>query len=474
MCGILLGGLHHDKDKVFFRRRGPDRQGQHEVDGITLEASVLCMRDVLVAQPCAIGDEAWLAWNGEVYTAAHEDVSGRQHADTLLVANRMRLALEQSSLAAVQWEDAEFAWVILTRQHVYFSRDMFGRRSLLMNLHRGQLQLASVATSSDGWEEVPPGRVYCFDRRLRTLSYETIPKSADVISLPPFDSMESASLHLEQVLREAVRKRIAGATSVGLLFSGGIDSVVLAALVLQLLQPFQELTLVNVSFIDGATASSPPAADTLAAEASWDNLRELFPDANVRFMPEQVTWDEMIRVEDHIRRLIYPKTSTMDLNIGMALWFAARAAPGRVLLTGLGADEQLGGYGRHKKAWDKSAYAGLRKELDLDLARLWERNLGRDDRVLSDSSKEARFPFLDHNVVQFLRAIPLDQIVDYRVPLGDKRILRLLAARMGLSSASTAVKRAIQFGSRIAHVSDKRRFGSRRKANGTSQSPSTS
>jgi hypothetical protein len=34
-----------------------------------------------------------------------------------------------------------------------------------------------------------------------------------------------------------------------------------------------------------------------------------------------------------------------------------------------------------------------------------------------------------------------------------------------LTAASTAVKRAIQFGSRISHVVDTQRFGSRRKAN---------
>jgi asparagine synthetase B (glutamine-hydrolysing) len=184
-------------------------------------------------------------------------------------------------------------------------------------------------------------------------------------------------------------------------------------------------------------------------------------------------------VEPRIRSLLFPKTTLMDVNIATALWFAAGAATSsdpscssrtsRILLSGLGADELMGGYGRHRKAWRGAGVAALRVELDLDLARLWERNLGRDDRVLSDHGKEARFPYLDCNVVEFVKKLPLDLVCDFALPpgQGDKRILRLVAERMGLVSASRAVKRAIQFGSRISHVSDKRRFGSRRKASGT-------
>ena len=132
----------------------------------------------------------------------------------------------------------------------------------------------------------------------------------------------------------------------------------------------------------------------------------------------------------------------------------------------MGADEQLGGYGRHRKA---HRHGNLREELDLDIGRIWERNLGRDDRVLSDHGKEARFPFLDPNVMQFLSNTPTDDICDFSLDSGqgDKRILRLLAQRMQLVTASGLVKRAIQFGSRIAHLSDTQRFGSRRQAKGT-------
>ena len=41
--------------------------------------------------------------------------------------------------------------------------------------------------------------------------------------------------------------------------------------------------------------------------------------------------------------------------------------------------------------------------MTLDLERIWHRNMGRDDRVISANGKEARFPFLDTEVQAYLK-----------------------------------------------------------------------
>ena len=143
----------------------------------------------------------------------------------------------------------------------------------------------------------------------------------------------------------------------------------------------------------------------------------------------------------------------------------------RVVLVGIGADEQMAGYGRHRVTFERGGYGALRKELKMEKSRLWTRNLGRDDRCISHHGKEARFPFLDENVVAYLNSLDVTELCDMTKPqgLGDKMILRLVAKHIGVTQCSGLVKRAIQFGSRIAKCSDLDRFGSSRKASGSAK-----
>jgi asparagine synthetase B (glutamine-hydrolysing) len=558
---------HHDFPE-WLVQRGPDHCGRRVLQStndkgshitVSLQASVLRMREHLIPQPVQIdtnsdsdsGSNVFLAWNGEVYQIRNdsgeiEDVWTYEQSDTELIAKLVRQAIEHDGRSSTSTStsadgdsqslltrlagvlstlvNAEFAFCLLTPEAVYYARDSFGRRSLLVSSSSYDQsstststltpaeedggddsgndipiwQLSSVATQGDGfiYKEVEPGQIcsYTFQSgetqcmpwkspssQLPTpvVKSEPDPESKSLTAENPQYCIEQASLQLEALLLNAVRRRLTGPAAV--LFSGGLDSVVLAGLALQVLSERagdnnEPLLLINVSFVNDRTATNNPvSADTQAAIASYEDLLQIYPEHSMRFLQVQAEWSEIQAYEGHIQNLVHPKNTTMDVNIAAALWFAARAASDecRILITGLGADEQMGGYGRHRKAWERGGAEQLRQELDLDMGRLWDRNLGRDDRVLSDSSKEARFPFLDPDVVQFLQSQPLENVVDFSLPpgQGDKRILRLVAARLGLPAASTAVKRAIQFGSRIAHVSDKQRFGSRRKAKGVASVP---
>lgn len=100
-----------------------------------------------------------------------------------------------------------------------------------------------------------------------------------------------------------------------------------------------------------------------------------------------------------------------------------------ILLSGVGADEQMASYGRHKTTYQRGGYNALRAELQMEVVRLWTRNLGRDDRCLSNHGKECRFPYLDEDVMAYLDFLLLEMKCDMTRPLGegDKLILHIVA-----------------------------------------------
>jgi len=137
---------------------------------------------------------------------------------------------------------------------------------------------------------------------------------------------------------------------------------------------------------------------------------------------------------------------------------------GSAVFVGQGADELLGGYGRHKTA-QKYGLLQTRQELLKDLRRLWIRNLGRDDRLITFHGKYPQLPYLDDRIINFICHLPFEWLLGPD-GAGSKWILRTTAQRMGLARCATFKKRAIQFGSRSDRLLNPSHFGSNRKTNG--------
>ncbi|KAH9996543.1 asparagine synthase-domain-containing protein, partial [Russula vinacea] len=295
---------------------------------------------------------------------------------------------------------------------------------------------------------------------------------------------------VESPSRDKARSASSVSARVAVLFSGGIDSTICAFLAAQHVPLDEPIDLLNIAFenprkirvqVDGnvggikkkkkkinALQNDRPiegrvsgrydpdylVPDRSAGLNELEELRRLCPGRQWNFVEVDVPYTEYQAAQPVVKSIMWPCHTVMDLSLAMALYFAARGvgkvrsgpeaqpepytSPARVLLNGLGSDELLGGYGRHRTAFGAGGWPAVIDELQLEMDRISTRNLGRDDRVISTHGKETRHPFLCLSVVNFLVGLPAH--------------IKLAARKLGLVEASTRKKRAMQFGSHAARM----------------------
>ncbi|TGZ74304.1 hypothetical protein CRM22_001029 [Opisthorchis felineus] len=265
-------------------------------------------------------------------------------------------------------------------------------------------------------------------------------------SLPPAASFDWVCEEFLKLLCSAVRDRVRLASSTctncslwpktheaagcghsrfGVLFSGGLDSTVIAALCDRFIPSDQPIDLINVAFEQSApdasskitnssTCQKGSTSDAPDRQTAWQSFRELCslsPNRNWQLVLVDVPLEELRAVRSsYIKRLLLPNRLTvLDVSLGLATWFAARGtghlvtslswgqssavsnrdlggqnstycSPAKVVFVGTGVDEQLAGYSRHRITFQQYGPEALEKELVMEMRRISERNLGRDDR----------------------------------------------------------------------------------------------
>jgi asparagine synthase (glutamine-hydrolysing) len=361
------------------RHRGPDGHGVYVDDLAGLAHSRLSIIDRAGgAQPMCNEDATlWVTFNGEIfnYIELRAELEGAGHvfrsrSDTETIVH----AVEQWGVEAFARFNGQFAialWNSRSRE-LWLARDPVGIAPLFLARRDGMIIFGSESkaifasgrvsprpdplgiaqamllwspaaptTCFEGVEALAPGTLVKFDADLG----ETATRFASLRFTPDdssSQSIEEASEELEERLRQAVALRLRADVPVGAYLSGGLDSSVIAQLVtLAESSPLETFSLrfEDRQFDEGA------AQHRMARLLGTRHHEIVVGAAHIR--------DELPRV---IRHCETPLTRTGPAPMFL-LSRLVRELGFRVVLTGEGADEFLGGYDVFKEAKIRAFWA---------------------------------------------------------------------------------------------------------------------
>lgn len=286
--------------KIALQNRGPSYTGLVATaeQEMTFVSTVLHIQgDVIVQQPATDEDGNILLWNGEVFDGLNHPLGT---SDTLLVSERLQKFVRNESKSVMENLidcfspiQGPYSFLFYHNQSsmIYFGRDPFGRRSLMIQTTSDFLHaISSVSVDfegySDSWKEIEIGGIYCVNSKgdLQTLMkspwndsqlrlYRSLGTECERLS---FDNYVEKFLSL---LKSAIYKRVIrllhrqidqSSCKIGVLFSGGIDSLLLAAVLhLSMIDfPAEPIELLNIAFTEiekNDGESTLVAPDRLAA-----------------------------------------------------------------------------------------------------------------------------------------------------------------------------------------------------------------
>lgn len=403
MCGIGCSWASNlDLSTDLLRKRGPDHfqvSAIGESPKVFFFSAVLHMRgDEICKQPLRIKNWTFL-WNGEVYGGSLKIPKGV--SDTSAVFNFLIEDFSPQQLVCkLEMLSGEFSFLLYNCDDhtLYFGRDPVGRRSLL----RGNGHICSVAMYDLLYSEVSCQGIHSInvstgEADLFPWNQSTALKISTALDFP-FDSENVLEISLK-LLTEAVRRRCENRAgdSVGgisILFSGGLDSSILARIADMILPAGDEIELVNVAFENENFLKSSNFEQLLVPDRktgliTLESLRSCSPLRNWKFVPIDVRLEQLKTDRALVRRLMAPCDTVLDESIATALWYASSGCMYKAVLVGSGADEQFAGYSRHRVAFQRGGIDALLAEVQLDISRISDRNLGRDDRCISDHAHES-------------------------------------------------------------------------------------
>lgn len=454
ICGHFVQGGRICSSDIFdmlkkMDHRGPDTHGVYLDQRLRRTDSVDDLRDDLLGQSHIalghsrlriVGQEQTtqpyascdgrlaLIHNGEIYnyqelgTLLYQAHEIKTSSDSEVIVHLLEEAYQGDLLEAVRKVagllDGMYAMAISDGKSVVAARDPIGKKPLYYIQNGPVTYFASEKKALWNGRDEPvrlnPGEMLYIDDQCTQV------EEGYRLELPQIDIVDfrQAVQTYKQVLAKAVSKRLTGLTesTLGVIFSGGIDSVLVA----HLLQREGK----NIICYCTGTADS---ADIQAAEAVAQDLGLVL---KTSIIDERLVEDLLPEVIENVE-----ESGLLQVEVAIPMYLAAKLAAGdgiRVMFTGQAADELFAGYPWYNDVLAEHGYLRLHEKLWEDLNMLYTDTLEREDKLTMAHSIELRAPYLDRDVIlTAMRISPRLKLEGHEDNL-RKRVHRQAAAELGV------------------------------------------
>jgi asparagine synthase (glutamine-hydrolysing) len=339
--------------------------------------------------------------------------------------------------------DGVYALAMKDADTVVLARDRVGVRQLYYYTLGPLVAFASerkslVALGGDAVEihRLPPGHMLVIKPggcRLRRYWHPESLKSDWLI-----EERHEALRRYDQALTESIRKRVHDRDRVGIIYSGGVDSFLIAHLVKELGVPFTCYTAGR----DQGASDIEWARSTAKDHGFPLKVRSLSVEDIQGMIPEVIA-----TIEDH---------SLNQVEVAVPIFASIRMAQEageRVILTGQGADELFGGYPWYPAVVDQEGYDAFVDRSWDDTFLLYKECLEREDKIAMAHSLELRVPYLDPEVIRVAFEISPELKIARNGDNVQKRIHRAYCLALDLpTDIAMRSKEAAQHGANVHDV----------------------
>ena len=237
----------------------------------------------------------------------------------------------------------------------------------------------------------------------------------------------AAYTKLSEAIDDSVR-RISEGKRVGVAFSGGMDSGLIAALASK-----------YAKSVTCYTCGTDDSFDVAAGKELADKLG--LPWVHCRISEDDI--------EDTIKELILATgvSDPFTISYELQLFTVCRQADERVILSGQGSDEYFGGCASSVND-DDSEYERF---TDWGIERMMKVSQPCELTIASHFKKQLRYPFLDERVLNSIKEIDPEELRP-RSLNERKNVLKTVATELGFPMLAHRTKKASQYGSNTTEL----------------------